>query len=96
MRPRWLPQDQLKDDFDTNAELLQMNSTFMDQAVTASRSIALMAVGDPKSVPLETTYGLLPNMILSLAAAPVPAPAISAATRTGCPSARAAAMSALH
>ncbi len=66
----WLPQDQLKDDFDTNAELLQMNPSFMDQAVTASRSLALLAVGDPKSVPLETAYGLVPNMILSLAAAP--------------------------
>ena len=31
----WLPQDQLKDDFDTNAELLQMTPAFMDQAVTA-------------------------------------------------------------
>ncbi|MEP7312719.1 MAG: DUF1592 domain-containing protein, partial [Pseudomonadota bacterium] len=66
----WLPQDPLKDDFDNNAEALRMNATFMDQAVTASRSIALLAVGDPKSVPLETTYGLVPNMILSLAAAP--------------------------
>jgi hypothetical protein len=66
----WLPQDPLKDDFDTNAELLQMNATFIDQALMASRSIALLAVGDPKSVPLETTYGSVPNMILSLAAVP--------------------------
>ena len=34
----WLPQDQLKDDFDTNAEQLQMTPAFMDQAVTAARS----------------------------------------------------------
>ena len=66
----WLPQDQLKEDFDTNAELLQMTPAFMDQAVTAARSLALQAVGDPKSVPLETTYGVPANMILSLAAAP--------------------------
>ncbi|MEJ0039158.1 MAG: DUF1592 domain-containing protein [Gammaproteobacteria bacterium] len=66
----WLPQDQLKEDFDTNAELLQMTPAFMDQAVTAARALALQAVGDPKSVPLETTYGLPANMILSLAAAP--------------------------
>jgi hypothetical protein len=26
----WLPQDPLKDDFDSNAELLQMNASFMD------------------------------------------------------------------
>jgi len=66
----WLPQDQLKEDFDTNAELLQMTPAFMDQAVTAARALALQAVGDPKSVPLETTYGTPANMILSLAAAP--------------------------
>jgi hypothetical protein len=66
----WLPQDQLKDDFDTNAEQLQMTPAFMDQAVTAARALALQAVGDPKSVPLETTYGPPANMILSLAAAP--------------------------
>ncbi|MDR2214759.1 MAG: DUF1592 domain-containing protein [Nevskiaceae bacterium] len=66
----WLPQDQLKDDFDNNAELLQMTPAFMDQAVSAARSLALLAVGDPKSVPLETNYGPVPNMILSLAAAP--------------------------
>ena len=68
----WLPQDPLKDDFDTNAELLQVTPAFMDQAVTAARTLALQAVGDPKSVPLETTYGLPANMILSLAAAPSP------------------------
>jgi mono/diheme cytochrome c family protein len=66
----WLPQDQLKDDFDTNAELLQMTPAYMDQSVTAARALALLAVGDPKSVPLETNYGPVPNMILSLAAAP--------------------------
>ncbi len=57
----WLPQDQLKDDFDNNAELLQMTPAFMDQAVTAARALALQAVGDPKSVPLETTYGPRPT-----------------------------------
>ncbi|MEP7243432.1 MAG: DUF1592 domain-containing protein [Gammaproteobacteria bacterium] len=66
----WLPQDPLKNDFDTNAELLQMTPAFMDQAVTAARALALQAVGDPNSVPLETTYGPPANMILSLAAAP--------------------------
>jgi hypothetical protein len=66
----WLPQDPLKDDFDTNAEVLQVTPAFMDQAVTAARALALQAVGDAKSVPLETTYGTPANMILSLAAAP--------------------------
>jgi hypothetical protein len=92
----WLPQDQLKDDFDTNAELLQMNSTFMDQAVSASRSLALLAVGDPKSVPLETTYGLAPNMILSLAAAPTTGSGNQRRYRDGMPYGTRGGMSALH
>ena len=66
----YLPQDPLEDGFDTNAALLQMTPSFMDQAVTSARALALLAVGDPKSVPLETTYGYVPNMILSLAARP--------------------------
>ncbi|MFM1886985.1 MAG: hypothetical protein RL026_2142 [Pseudomonadota bacterium] len=92
----WLPQDPLKDDFDTNAELLQMNATFMDQAVTASRSLALLAVGDPKSVPLETTYGLVPNMILSLAAAPAVGSGNQRRYRDGMPFGTRGGMSALH
>jgi hypothetical protein len=92
----WLPQDPLKEDFDTNAELLQMNPTFMDQAVTASRSLALLAVGDPESVPLETTYGLVPNMILSLAAAPAAGSGNQRRYRDGMPFGTRGGMSALH
>jgi hypothetical protein len=92
----WLPQDPLKDDFDTNAELLQMNASFMDQAVTASRSLALLAVGDPKSVPLETTYGLVPNMILSLAAAPAAGSGNQRRYRDGMPFGTRGGMSAVH
>ena len=92
----WLPQDPLKDDFDTNAESLQMNSTYMDQAVTASRSLALLAVGDPKSVPLETTYGLVPNMILSLAAAPAAGSGNQRRYKDGMPFGTRGGMSALH
>lgn len=92
----WLPQDPLKDDFDTNAESLQMNATFMDQAVTASRSLALLAVGDPKSVPLETTYGLVPNMILSLAAAPAAGSGNQRRYKDGMPFGTRGGMSALH
>jgi hypothetical protein len=92
----WLPQDPLKDDFDNNAEQLQMNASFMDQAVTASRSIALLAVGDPKSVPLETTYGLVPNMILSLAAAPAAGSGNQRRYKDGMPFGTRGGMSALH
>jgi hypothetical protein len=92
----WLPQDQIKDDFDNNAELLQMNPSFMDQAVTAARSLALLAVGDPKSVPLETTYGLVPNMILSLAAAPAIGSGNQRRYKDGMPFGTRGGMSALH
>jgi Protein of unknown function (DUF1592)/Protein of unknown function (DUF1588)/Protein of unknown function (DUF1595)/Protein of unknown function (DUF1585)/Protein of unknown function (DUF1587) len=93
---QWLPQDPVKDDFDNNAEQLQMNASFMDQAVTASRSIALLAVGDPKSVPLETTYGLVPNMILSLAAAPAVGSGSQRRYQDGMPFGTRGGMSALH
>jgi hypothetical protein len=92
----WLPQDPLKDDFDTNAELLQMTPAFMDQAVTAARALALQAVGDPKSVPLETTYGLPANMILSLAAAPAPGSGNQQRYKDGMPFGTRGGMSVLH
>jgi len=66
----YLPQDEIREDFDTNAETLRVTPTFLDQAVAAARSLALLAVGDANSVPLETTYGPVPNMVLSLAARP--------------------------
>jgi hypothetical protein len=68
----YLPQDDLKDDFDTNAELLRVTPAFLDQSVASARTLALLAVGDAKSVALETTYGPIPSMILSLAARPAP------------------------
>ncbi len=67
---QYLPQDPLVDGFDTDAASLQVTPTFLDQAVSAARSIAQLAVGNAHSVPLETTYGPVPNMILSLAASP--------------------------
>ncbi len=73
-----------------------MTATFTDQAVTASRSIALLAVGDPKSVPLETTYGLVPNMILSLAAAPAAGSGNQRRYKDGMPFGTRGGMSALH
>lgn len=66
----YLPQDELKEGFDTDADLLRVTPTFLDQAVAASRTLALQAVGDINTVPLDQTYGPVPNMILSLAARP--------------------------
>ena len=62
----WLPQDPLKDGFDTNAQLLQVTPNFLDQSVAAARALALQAVGDPKAAPIDTTYGNIANMIISL------------------------------
>jgi mono/diheme cytochrome c family protein len=64
----YLPADQLVDGFDTDAESLRFTPSFLDQAVSSARTLALHAVGDIKTVPLDTTYGPVPNMILSLAA----------------------------
>lgn len=66
----YLPSDAVKEGFDTDAESLRVTPSFLDQAVSASRTLALHAVGDIDTVPLDTTYGPVPNMILSLAAQP--------------------------
>jgi mono/diheme cytochrome c family protein len=62
----WLPSDPLRDGFDTDAALLQVTPNFLDQSVTAARALALQAVGDPKAAPIDTTYGNIANMIISL------------------------------
>lgn len=62
----WLPQDPLKEGFDTDAALLQVTPNFLDQAVAAARALAVQAVGDPKAVPSDATYGNIANMIISL------------------------------
>jgi mono/diheme cytochrome c family protein len=70
----WLPEDPLKDGFDTDADLLRVTPNFLDQSVAAARALALEAVGDPKAAPIDTTYGNIANMIISLN----PRPAIGA------------------
>ncbi len=62
----WLPQDPVRDGFDTDAQLLQVTPNFLDQSVAAARALALEAVGDPKAAPIDTTYGNIANMIISL------------------------------
>jgi hypothetical protein len=62
----WLPEDPLKDGFDTDADLLRVTPNFLDQSVAAARALALEAVGDPKAAPIDTTYGNIANMIISL------------------------------
>ena len=62
----WLPQDPLKGDFDTDAASLQFTPNFLDQSLAAARALSLQAVGDPKAPPIDTTYGNIANMIISL------------------------------
>ena len=43
-----LPQDDTSDSFDNVADVLQVSATFLDQNISAARTVAIAAVGDPK------------------------------------------------
>jgi mono/diheme cytochrome c family protein len=62
----WLPDDNVKGNFDNNAAALQVSPAFVDQYIYAARAVALEAIGNPKA-PAETiTYGDPANMVISL------------------------------
>jgi mono/diheme cytochrome c family protein len=62
----WLPDDNIKGNFDNNAAALQVSPNFIDQYVYAARAVALEAIGNPRA-PAETiTYGDVANMVISL------------------------------
>jgi mono/diheme cytochrome c family protein len=62
----WLPDDNIKGNFDNNAAALQVSPNFIDQYVHAARAVAEEAIGNPKA-PAETiTYGDPANMVISL------------------------------
>ena len=62
----WLPEDNIKGNFDNNAAALQVSPNFVNQYIFAARAVALEAIGNPKA-PAETiTYGDVANMIISL------------------------------
>jgi mono/diheme cytochrome c family protein len=62
----WLPDDNIKGNFDNNAAALQVSPNFIDQYVYAARAVALEAIGNPKA-PAETiTHGDVANMVISL------------------------------
>jgi hypothetical protein len=62
----WLPDDNVKGNFDNNAAALQVSPNFIDQYIYAARAVALEAIGNPKA-PAETiTYGDPANMVISL------------------------------
>ena len=45
----WLPDDNVKGNFDNNAAALQVSPNFVDQYVYAARAVALEAIGNPKA-----------------------------------------------
>jgi hypothetical protein len=62
----WLPDDNIKGNFDNNAAALQVSPAFVDQYIYAARAVALEAIGNPRA-PAETiTYGDVANMVISL------------------------------
>ena len=62
----WLPDDNVMGHFDNNADALQVSPAFVNQYIFAAREIAQQAIGDPKALPITTTYGDPANMVISL------------------------------
>src|SRR5215471_12934788 len=62
----WLPEDNVKGNFDNNAAALQVSPNFVDQYVYAARAVAEEAIGNPKAPAETTTYGDVANMVISL------------------------------
>jgi hypothetical protein len=62
----WLPEDNVKGNFDNNAAALQVSPNFIDQYVFAARAVALEAIGNPKALAETITYGDVENMVISL------------------------------
>ncbi len=62
----WLPDDNIKGNFDNNAAALQVSPNFVDQYVYAARAVALQAIGNAKAPAETTTYGDVANMVISL------------------------------
>jgi mono/diheme cytochrome c family protein len=62
----WLPDDNVKGNFDNNAAALQVSPNFINQYIYAARAVALEAIGNPKALAETTTYGDVANMVISL------------------------------
>ena len=61
-----LPEDNVKDRFDNDADALQVSPAFVTQYIDAARTVAGQAIGDLKAPPITTTYGDPANMVISL------------------------------
>jgi hypothetical protein len=62
----WLPDDNIKGNFDNNAAALQVSPNFVDQYIFAARAVAIQAIGNPKALAETTTHGDVANMVISL------------------------------
>jgi Protein of unknown function (DUF1587)/Protein of unknown function (DUF1592)/Protein of unknown function (DUF1595) len=51
-----LPEDNVSDGFDNVANVLQVTPSFLDQYVTAARSVAVQAIGDASIKPMGVQY----------------------------------------
>ncbi len=68
-----LPADNRKDGFDNDAAHLQVSPSYLDQYLTAARTVAQQAIGNAKALPVATTYGNKNDMVIALAAEGLPA-----------------------
>jgi hypothetical protein len=62
----WLPDDNVKGNFDNNASALQVSPNFVDQYIHAARAVSLEAIGNPRAPAETVTYGDVANMVISL------------------------------
>jgi len=62
----WLPEDNVKGNFDNNAAALQVSPNFVDQYIYAARAVALEAIGNAKAPAETNTYGDVAAMVISL------------------------------
>ena len=56
-----LPQDDTSDGFDNVADVLQVSPVFLDQYISAARSVAIGAVGDAKMKPVQVSLKPAPG-----------------------------------
>ncbi|HUK03030.1 MAG TPA: DUF1592 domain-containing protein [Steroidobacteraceae bacterium] len=61
-----LPSDDRKDGFDNQAVNLQISPSFLDQYLSAARTVAKQAVGNPTAPAVTVTYGPIGDMVISL------------------------------
>jgi hypothetical protein len=91
-----LPADKRKEGFDNDAAHLQVSPSFLDQYLSAARNVARQAVGNPKALPVSTTYGTLADMVIALAAEGLPASGSQLIYKEGMPFGTRGGISFLH